>query len=216
MTQLTKSVRIDIVSDVSCPWCIVGYSALSQALDSLAEQIDAEIHWQPFELNPSMPAEGEDVNQHLMHKYGINEQQIEANRANLHQRGLDVGYEFGHRGGGRIYNTFDAHRLLHWAGLEGKQTALKLALFDLYFKQAGDPSDHSQLLKVIEQVGLEVNQAQQILSSDQYAQDVRQAQQRYQSSGISSVPAVIINNKHLISGGQPADIFKQALIQLTQ
>lgn len=216
MTHSNQAVRIDIVSDVSCPWCIVGYSALAQALDSLADDVSADIHWQPFELNPTMVAEGEDVNQHLMHKYGINEQQIDANRANLHQRGLDVGYEFGHRGGGRIYNTFDAHRLLHWAGLEGKQTELKLALFDLYFKQAGNPSDHEQLLTTVEKVGLDVTQAQQILSSDQYSSEVRHAQQRYQSSGISSVPAVIINNKHLISGGQPADVFKQALVQITQ
>jgi predicted DsbA family dithiol-disulfide isomerase len=224
MSDALQKMRIDIVSDVSCPWCIIGYKALEQALDTLSNSIEADIHWQPFELNPNMLPEGEDVDQHLMQKYGIDEKQIIANRDNLHQRGLSVGYEFGRRGGGKIYNTFDAHRLLHWAGLEDalegsleeKQSKLKLALFDLYFKQSGNPSDHAQLLTLVESVGLDVQRAKTVLAGNEYAADVRQQQHHYQQQGISSVPAVIINNKHLISGGQPADIFAQALKQISQ
>jgi predicted DsbA family dithiol-disulfide isomerase len=205
------TLKLDIVSDVSCPWCIIGYKALQTALQNLQGEVIADITWQPFELNPNMPAEGQEINEHLTQKYGITVEQSEQNRAMIKQRGLDVGYEFGNRGGGRIYNTFDAHRLLHWAKEQGKQSELKLALFDLYFQQNGNPSDHQQLLTVVESVGLDKSQAEEILTSCKYEQDVRELQRHYQSAGISSVPAVIVNNKHLISGGQPAEVFEQAL-----
>jgi predicted DsbA family dithiol-disulfide isomerase len=207
-------LKIDIVSDVSCPWCIIGYQALNQALTNLSPDIQADITWQPFELNPQMPKEGQEITEHITQKYGISEQQAEQNRTAIKERGLSVGYEFGNRGGGRIYNTFDAHRLLHWAHEFGKQTALKLALFDLYFQQSGNPSDHQQLLSVVESIGLDVTEARQILDSDKYTADVRKQQQHYQSAGISSVPAVIVNDKHLISGGQPTEVFEQALKQI--
>lgn len=213
---MSTTLKIDIVSDVSCPWCIIGYQALCQALDNLAPDIQADIHWQPFELNPNMPAQGQEIVEHITEKYGISVEQSEQNRAMITQRGLDVGYEFGNRGGGRIYNTFDAHRLLHWADEQGKQTALKLALFDLYFKQNGDPSDHTQLLQVVEKVGLDKGQAAAILDSDKYTDEVRAAQRLYQANGISSVPAVIINNKHLISGGQPVEVFEKALSEIAK
>ncbi len=208
---MTTQLKIDIVSDVSCPWCIIGYQALTQALTNLAPTIQADITWKPFELNPQMPKEGQEITEHITQKYGITVQQSEQNRAAIRERGLAVGYEFGNRGGGRIYNTFDAHRLLHWAHELGKQTELKLALFDLYFQQSGNPSDHQQLLSVVESLGLDVAEAKQILDSDKYAADVRKQQQFYQSAGVSSVPAVIVNDKHLISGGQPAEVFEQAL-----
>ena len=207
-------MQIDIVSDVSCPWCIIGYQSLSKALQELGKQNDVKIHWHPFELNPNMPPEGQEIIEHLTQKYGIDEAQVEQNRAVIHQRGQDVGYTFGHRGGGRIFNTFDAHRLLHWASEQGKQTELKLALFDLYFKHSGNPSDHQQLLECVEQVGLNTDVAADILSSDQYAADVRREQQHFQSLGITSVPAFIINNQYLISGGQPPEAFEQALTQV--
>ena len=211
---MPTKMKIDIVSDVSCPWCIIGYQALDKALENLAPEIEAQITWHPFELNPHMPAEGQEITEHITQKYGISAEQAANNREMIKQRGLDVGYEFGHRGGGRIYNTFDAHRLLHWAKEQGKQTELKLALFDLYFKQSGNPSDHLQLLDVAAKVGLDQAQAAQILSSDKFATEVRQLQQHYTNSGIQSVPAVIINEKHLISGGQPVAIFEQALKQI--
>lgn len=211
---MPTNLQIDIVSDVSCPWCIIGYKGLEEALQRLAADVSADISWKPFELNPQMPKEGQEITEHLTEKYGITAEQSEANRAALKERGLSVGYEFGNRGGGRIYNTFDAHRLLHWAEEQGKQTALKLALFDLYFQQNGNPSDHKQLLDVVELVGLDRLQAEKILESGQYTDQVRAQQQHYQSMGISSVPAVIVNNKHLISGGQPAESFEQALKQI--
>ncbi|PKG99837.1 DsbA family oxidoreductase [Paraglaciecola sp. MB-3u-78] len=211
---MNTNLKIDIVSDVSCPWCIIGYQALNQALANLAPDIQAEITWQPFELNPQMPKEGQEITEHITQKYGISEQQAEQNRAAIKERGLSVGYEFGNRGGGRIYNTFDAHRLLHWAHELGKQTELKLALFDLYFQQNGNPSDHQQLLFVVESIGLDVTEATQILDSDKYTADVRKQQQHYQSAGVSSVPAVIVNDKHLISGGQPSEVFEKALKQI--
>jgi predicted DsbA family dithiol-disulfide isomerase len=211
---MKTNLKIDIVSDVSCPWCIIGYQALNQALANLAPDIQADITWQPFELNPQMPKEGQEITEHITQKYGISEQQAEQNRAAIKERGLSVGYEFGNRGGGRIYNTFDAHRLLHWAHELGKQTELKLALFDLYFQQNGNPSDHQQLLSVVESLGLDVAEATQILDSDKYTADVRKQQQHYQSAGVSSVPAVIVNDKHLISGGQPTEVFENALKQI--
>jgi predicted DsbA family dithiol-disulfide isomerase len=213
---MSKHLKLDIVSDVSCPWCIIGYLALDQALTKLAPDISTDITWQPFELNPRMPKEGQDITEHITEKYGISVEQSEHNRLMIKQRGLDLGYEFGNRGGGRIYNTFDAHRLLHWAKEQDKQTELKLALFDLYFKQNGNPSDHVQLLEVATNVGLDKERAQQILASNEYEQEVRELQQHYQSLGISSVPAVIVNNKHLISGGQPATIFEQALREIAK
>ncbi|MEP7704048.1 DsbA family oxidoreductase [Paraglaciecola sp. 25GB23A] len=209
-----KKLKIDIVSDVSCPWCIIGYKGLEQALTELQDDIQADIRWQPFELNPQMPKEGQEITEHITQKYGISAQQADNNREMIKQRGLDVGYAFGQRGGGRIYNTFDAHRLLHWAESQGKQTELKLALFDLYFKQGGDPSDHQQLLDVVKTLGLDVKAAQNVLESEQFIQEVRAAQQHFQSAGITSVPAVIVNDKHLISGGQPAAVFAQALKQI--
>lgn len=213
---MATPLKIDIVSDVSCPWCIIGYKALDTALSNLAGQVEADITWQPFELNPNMPPEGQEIVEHITEKYGISVEQSEQNREMIKQRGLDVGYAFGNRGGGRIYNTFDAHRLLHWAEGQGKQTELKLALFDMYFKESGDPSDHEQLLAVVERVGLDKDAASSVLESDQFTLEVREAQHLYQANGISSVPAVIVNNKHLISGGQPAAVFEQALAQIAK
>jgi predicted DsbA family dithiol-disulfide isomerase len=204
------------VSDISCPWCIIGFKALQAALKEIEPDITANIVWQPFELNPQMPTEGQGITEHITQKYQISEQQADQNREAIKQRGLSVGYEFGNRGGGRIYNTFDAHRLLHWAKTQGKQTDLKLALFDLYFKDSGNPSAHEQLLETVKSVGLDVIEAKKILDSDQFTADVRQLQQYYQNAGVQSVPAVIVNNKHLISGGQPADVFQQALIKIAQ
>jgi predicted DsbA family dithiol-disulfide isomerase len=206
--------EIDIVSDVSCPWCIIGYQGLQGALEKVKDSISANITWYPFELNPNMPAEGQDITEHLGQKYGIDERQITQNRETIHERGLSVGYEFGHRGGGRIYNTFNAHRLLHFAETQQKQTALKLALFDLYFKHEGNPSDTKQLLQAAISVGLDKTQCENVLNSSLYETEVRQAQQYYQSMGISSVPAFIINKTHLVSGGQPADVFEKILKEL--
>jgi len=211
---MVKQLTLDIVSDVSCPWCIIGYQALQKALANLAPEIGADIRWQPFELNPDMPVQGQDIVEHITEKYAISPAQCEQNRAMIRQRGSAVGYIFGEHQDGRIYNTFDAHRLLHWATGSGQQTALKLALFDLYFQQGGNPSDHQQLLAVVNSVGLDQQKAEQILNSDLYSREVRELQGHYQGQGIRSVPAVIVNNKHLISGGQPSEVFEQALREI--
>ena len=213
---METKLKLDIVSDVSCPWCIIGFLALQQALDKLAPQISADIHWQPFELNPNMPAQGQDIVEHITEKYGISIEQTEQNRTMIRERGAALDYHFSHKTDGRIYNTFDAHRLLHAAAETDLQTPLKLALFDLYFKENGDPSNHQQLLAVVKSVGLDVDTAKQVLNSNQYESEVRERQSFYQQHGISSVPAVIINDKHLISGGQPAEVFEQALKEIAE
>ena len=207
---------IDIISDVSCPWCIIGFAALQNALTELDAEDQVQIHWRAFELNPAMPAEGQDRVEHIQQKYGITKEQGEINRQNLSERGLSVGYQFHFPEGGRIYNTFDAHRLIFWSAEHGLQTQLKLALFDLYFQQAGDPSNQSQLLDCVKAVGLNVEQAQEILSTDKYAKEVRAEQQLNQQQGISSVPAFIFNKKYLVSGGQPKEVFVNAIEELNK
>ncbi|PKB22039.1 DsbA family oxidoreductase [Janthinobacterium sp. 64] len=207
-------VRIDFVSDVSCPWCVVGLKSLEQALDKLQDTVQADIHFQPFELNANMPPEGEDIGEHIARKYGSTPEQMAQSREAIRARGEQLGFTFAMDKRGRIYNTFDAHRLLHWAGLEGRQKALKMALFDAYFTQGQNPSSHEVLLKVAGDVGLDTVKAAEVLASNAYADEVRAQEQFYQQNGINSVPAVIINERHLISGGQPPEVFEQALRQI--
>jgi predicted DsbA family dithiol-disulfide isomerase len=208
-------LRIDFVSDVSCPWCAIGLTALQQALHNLQGEVAAEIHFQPFELNPQMPPEGEDSTEHLMRKYGSGAAQIEANREVIRERGAALGFTFNMDRRSRIYNTFDAHRLLHWAELEGRHLALKQAQLRAYITDGEDVSAHDTLLRLAAESGLDVEQARQVLASDAYADEVRTQERFYQEHGIQSVPATIINGKHLISGGQPPEAFEQALRQLS-
>ncbi len=215
---MTTPLKIDFVSDVSCPWCVIGLKSLEQALARVGGDITAELHFQPFELNPGMAAEGQEITEHITQKYGITPAQAHANRENIRVRGAQVGFKFSmadEPGGGRnrIYNTFDAHRLLHWAELEGadQQKALKEALFKAYFTDGQSPASHEVLARVAGEVGLDVARAREILASDAYADEVREREQFYLNQGIHSVPAIIINDRHLISGGQPAEVFEQAL-----
>lgn len=206
-------VKIDFVSDVSCPWCAVGLASLESALGRLAGEVEAELRFQPFELNPHMPAGGQDIEEHLTQKYGSTPEQQAQIRAVIRQRGADVGFEFNVDGRGRIYNTFDAHRLLHWAGIEhpSQQLNLKKALLLACHRdrQAMDTVD--VLLAAVAQANLDLVRARAILASDEFAQDVRDQEAFYQANGIRSVPAVIINERYLISGGQPVEVFEQAL-----
>jgi predicted DsbA family dithiol-disulfide isomerase len=210
----TTPIRIDFVSDVSCPWCAIGLSSLEVALSRLGDSVQAQIHFQPFELNPHMVPEGQDITEHLRQKYGASPAQQEQTREMIRQRGADVGFDFGVGMRSRIYNTFDAHRLLHWAGEQGKQKELKKALFDAYFTRGLDPSSRTLLVQLAGKVGLDEAEAVQVLSSGRYAQEVRDMEHFYQRNGIQSVPAVIINEKHLISGGQPPEAFERALRQI--
>ena len=207
-------LRIDFVSDVSCPWCAIGLTALEQALANLGDEITAEIHFQPFELNPQMPPEGEDSTQHLVNKYGSTPEQIDANREAIRARGESLGFTFRMNRRSRVYNTFDAHRLLHWAELEGRHLPLKHALLRAYFSDGEDVSSHETLARLAGEAGLDVARARQILSSDIYADEVRAQEKLYTQRGIHSVPATIINDRHLISGGQPTEAFEQALRQI--
>ena len=215
-TPAPTPMKIDFVSDVSCPWCVIGLKSLEDALGRVAGEVRAEIHFQPFELNPKMPAEGQDIAEHLAEKYGSTPEQSQRNREMIRARGQDVGFTFSMDKRSRIYNTFDAHRLLHWAEEEGegRQLALKEALFKAYFTDGENPGSHEVLARVAGEVGLDTARAQAILASDEYADDVREREQFYLQQGIHSVPAVIINDKHLISGGQPAEVFEQALRQI--
>jgi predicted DsbA family dithiol-disulfide isomerase len=208
---MTASLKIDFVSDVSCPWCVIGLKSLEQALQQLGSEVTANIHFQPFELNPQMAPEGEDIVEHIAKKYGSTPEQMAASREGIRARGAELGFTFNMEKRGRIYNTFDAHRLLHWAELEGRQVELKRALFEAYFTDGRNPSDHEVLIDVATKVGLDAQQAREILASDRYAADVRQREQLFGQLGIRAVPSVIVNDKYLIQGGQPVAVFEQAL-----
>lgn len=211
---MLDKIKVDIVSDVSCPWCIIGYKAFEKALLASGLQDSVDVHWKAFELNPNMPPEGQDKREHLEEKYGASREQIMQNRQHIVQRGADLDFIFNYKEDSRVYNTFDAHRLIHWAAEHDLQTPLKLALFDLYFTQNSNPSNRDELLRVVEEVGLDKDQAQEILASEQYAQEVRTQQAMYSKAGVRSVPAFIFNDKHLISGGQPPEVFKDFLQNL--
>ena len=201
---MSTPLKIDFVSDVSCPWCIIGLRGLTEALDQLGPEVQAEIHFQPFELNPNMAAEGQNITEHITEKYGSTAEQSQANRARIRDMGAELGFAFRTDGQSRIYNTFDAHRLLHWAGLEGLQYNLKEALFKAYFTDQQDPSDHGTLAGIAEGVGLDRVRAEAILASDEYAAEVREQEQLWVSRGVTSVPTIVFNDQYAVSGGQPA------------
>ena len=209
---MIQPIRIDFVSDVSCPWCIIGLKGLEQALERVGDLVEADVHFQPFELNPHMPREGQRLVEHVAQKYGSTPQQFAERRAMIRERAAELGFTIALPAEeGRVYNTFDAHRLLHWAGLEGQQRELKLALFEAYFTHCLDPSDREVLADAAERAGLDRGTAIEVLTSDRYVEEVRAAERIWRAKGISAVPAVIFNDRYLIFGGQPAEIFEQAI-----
>ena len=208
---MPRPLKIDFVSDVACPWCAVGLNGLEQALARTGDLIDATITFQPFELNPDMPPGGEDGAEHIARKYGISAEQAAANRGVIRERAAAVGFDMGGIDHRRVYNTFDAHRLLHWAQGEGRQTALKHVLLEANFTHGLDVSDTDVLVAAAERAGLDGDAAREVLDSGRYAQDVRDAERLWQSRGINSVPAIVIDDRYLISGGQPPEAFEQAL-----
>lgn len=209
-------VKIDFVSDVACPWCAVGLKSLEAAMARIGGDLQVELHFQPFELNPRMPAGGEDAVGHLTRKYGISAEQAARNGEAIRARGAALGFEFRMDRRRRVYNTFDAHRLLHWAGLEGpqQQLALKHALLRAYFTEGEDVSSADMLAKLAVEAGLDDARARQILATDEFAEAVRRQQSFYADQGITAVPSVIFNDRHLVQGGQPVELFEQALRQL--
>jgi predicted DsbA family dithiol-disulfide isomerase len=211
-TPAPVPLRIDFVSDVVCPWCAIGLASLEQALQRLQGEVEAEIHFQPFELNPQMPAEGEDAAEHLKKKYGMPDAQLAENRERIRARGAELGVEFASRG--RIYNTFDAHRLLHWAEGEGRQRDLKHALLRAYFTDGRNVSDRDTLVEIATGAGLDATRARAILDSDEFAEEVRITERFFTQAGISGVPAIFIERQHLVSGGQPPEVFERALREI--
>lgn len=211
------ALKIDFVSDIACPWCAVGLAALEQAIDKLKDEVQVTLHFQPFELNPTMPPEGQDIVEHLSQKYGMTAAQVAQNQEHIRQRGAEVGFTFNMDGRKRTYNTFDAHRLLHWAETEGApdaQQRLKWALLDAYFTLGQDPSNHAVLIGAAEKAGLDKVRAAAILASGTYGDAVREREKSYLAKGIHLVPSIIFNDQHLLQGGQPAATFEQAIRRL--
>ncbi|MXQ14154.1 DsbA family oxidoreductase [Microvirga makkahensis] len=208
---MTQHLKIDFVSDVACPWCVIGLRGLEQALADAADAVEADITFHPFELNPGMPAAGQNLVEHIAEKYGSTAEQSAASRAMIRSRGAEIGFTFNMTEESRIYNTFDAHRLLHWAGTVGCQRELKHSLFKANFTDGANVSDHEVLVDAAVAAGLDGNEAREVLASGRYAEAVRDAEREWISRGIRSVPAIVINETWLISGGQPAGAFEQML-----
>jgi predicted DsbA family dithiol-disulfide isomerase len=207
-------MRIDFISDISCPWCALGLALLEKALHDLGDKIPYELHFQPFELNPDMPPEGKNLTEYLSSKYDMSPEQVNASHENLRQRGQEVGFVFGKRE--RIWNTFDAHRLLYWADRcgEGLQLKLKRALISAYHSEGKSPADHQVLLQLIADVGLDQAEASTILKTDAFAKEVRNIEREWHLSGINAVPSMVINQQHLLQGAQPAELLVSAFRKL--
>jgi predicted DsbA family dithiol-disulfide isomerase len=207
-------VRIDIVSDVVCPWCIIGFKQLQRALMELGDEVEVELHWHPFELNPQMPPEGQDLREHIGQKYGTTPEQSQAARMRLTQIAESLGIEFRFYEGMRIYNTFRAHQLLHWAGEQGKQTELEMALFESYFSRQENVGDEEVLAAVAGHAGLGEDEARAVLNDGRYVDTVRDQQRFWLSKGIHAVPSFIFNQRYLIPGAQDPEVFAAALNKL--
>ena len=214
MTNPQTPLRIDIVSDVVCPWCVIGYRQLAQALEQTSTAY--EIHWHPFELNPDMPAEGQNLREHIMEKYGSSKQESDASRARMNEAGSEVGFEFNFTDDTRMHNTFNLHQLLHWADQQGRMHDLKQALFAAHFTNNRNISDNTVLADIAAEIGLDRSEALAVLADQRFAKEVRAAQQHWRQQGIQSVPSVIFNQKHLVSGAQGVENFKSILQQLSE
>jgi len=208
---MTRQIKIDFISDVSCPWCVIGLMSLREALRRVDGLVDAEIRFQPFELNPNMPPEGQNIVQHVGEKYGASPERSAANREAIRASADELGFRMAMSDKSRIYNTFDAHRLLHWAAGEGRQGALKQALFEAYFSRGLDPSDHAVLAALAAEAGLDRDAAADVLATGRYADEVRAAEARWREEGIDAVPTLIIDDEYVITGGHPPAAFERAL-----
>ena len=212
--QLTSEqpLRIDIVSDVVCPWCVVGYRQLAAALEQT--NTPYEIHWHPFELNPNMPSEGQNMREHITEKYGSSKAESDASRAQITKVGSDVGFEFNFTDELRMHNTFNLHQLLHWAEQQGRMHELKQALFTAHFTDNRNLSNIAVLADIAAEIGLNREEALAVLEDQRFANDVRELEQHWQRQGIQSVPAIIFNEQHLVSGAQGVDNYVNILEQL--
>lgn len=211
---MSKTLHIDIVSDVMCPWCIIGYRQLSKALD--AAGTDHEIHWHPFELNPQMPSEGQNTREHITEKYGSTPEQSEQSRQQMKALAADLGFDFEWTKDSRMHNTFNTHQLLHWANNQGRMHDMKMALFTAHFTDQRNLSDDAVLADVAAEIGLDRVEAAAVLDDQRFANDVRSAEQFWQQQGISGVPAVVFNRKHLVTGAQGVENYTSILSQLAE
>jgi predicted DsbA family dithiol-disulfide isomerase len=214
MNNSDQPLRIDIVSDVVCPWCIIGYRQLAEALTET--NTAHEIHWHPFELNPHMPPEGQKLREHIAEKYGTSAKESEENRIRLTAIGAEVGFEFCFTDDTRMHNTFNLHQLLHWADQHGRMHDLKQALFTAHFTHNRNLSDNTVLADVAAEIGLDRAEALAVLEDQRFAEVVREAEQRSLEQGIQSVPAVIFNGRHLVSGAQGVENYTKILEQLAE
>jgi len=213
---MTQSITIDFVSDVVCPWCALGVTALEQAIDNLAGEVSVALTFKPFELNPDMPVVGENAVKHLMRKYGRSAEEVAAGKAMQIARGQAIGFKFDLEKRSHFYNTFDAHRLLLWALQEGRQVALKKGLLRAYFTDGQNPSDQETLVRLAAEAGLDSARAREVLVSGEFAKEVRELEEFYRERGINSVPAMILDGRHLVSGSQSVEYYEQMLRQMAK
>ena len=207
-------LRIDIVSDVVCPWCIIGYKRLEKALESFADKVTPKVIWHPFELNPHMPEEGQNLREHLSGKYGTTKQGSIDARRKLTGLGASLGFSFNYFDEMRMFNTFKAHQLLYWAADTPLQTALKLRFFSAYFGEQKDISDEAVLLALVADVGLDRNKAAAALKQESLARAVKAEERQWMQRGIRGVPAFIFNQRLLVSGAQEIGLFESQIDQL--
>lgn len=211
---MTRPVSIDFVSDVMCPWCALGAVALQQAIANLADEVTVELAFKPFELNPDMPPEGENAVEHMMRKYGRTLAEVTARNVMVIDRGNALGFRFDLAKRTHFYNTFDAHRLLLWAAVEGRQVALKHILFKAHFSDGENISSHDTLVRLAGEAGLSTARAQGVLDSGEFAVEVRELEDFYPRRGINSVPAMVMNGRHLVAGSQSVEEYEQAIRQI--
>lgn len=209
MTTDLPVVQLDVISDVVCPWCIIGYKQVEQAL--ARENVLARLRWHPFELNPHMPPEGQNLREHMAEKYGSTPAQSDKARARLSALGRDLGFAINFTDDSRIVNTFQAHQLLDWAEGQGRQHPLKLTLFEAYFTHGADVSDPEVLLAAVTAAGLDPAGARAALASGEHIQPTREKQQFWTARGISGVPSMVFAGKYLITGAQGADTYAELL-----
>ncbi|VXB84685.1 DsbA family oxidoreductase [Maribacter litoralis] len=211
---MSEKLRIDIVSDVVCPWCAIGYKRLEKAITELGFEDKVSIEWQPFELNPGMPPEGQDLTEHIAEKYGSTLEQQQASQQNMTEIGEELGFKFDYFEGMRMANTFDAHVLLEYAKDFGKQTQLKLRLMNSFFNERQDVSDRAVLKQALLDVGLNADEALAKLDNEEARYEVRNKQGQWKNMGVNSVPTIVFNMKSAVTGAQPVDTFKQVLTDL--
>lgn len=206
-----RVIRVDLVSDVVCPWCVVGFKQFEEALARLDGEVAVDLHWHPFELNPLMPEEGQDLREHMQQKYGSTQAQSDAGRKRLSDLGNSLGFSFNFYDGMRIYNTFRAHQLIRWAEGQGRQSDMELALFESYFSKEENVGDLETLAGVAERVGLDSDEARAALEEERFAEPVREQQRFWLRQGIQAVPSFVLDRRFLIPGAQDPGVFVAAL-----